>query len=230
MVNVSVRKRTMLLVIAAGWLGIAMCGTAWASPSGLNNIPTVDVAPKNVLVIQTWGNFADGSGPAYMAGFKYGLIADVEVGIDSRIDPGDGGPLTGQVKWLLPLPLEETPFSVLAGAANISDDSDKVGEVDPYIVSGIDLGVARASLGYSFQEDNNSLFAGLDKTLTLQDRDLVLRGDVRQTDDGDEWLASVGFLHVLPLNMVLESWISLPSESGAEDVLTVKLNYVIPFH
>ena len=135
-----------LVFVTSGWLG--------ASPSGLNNIPTVDVTPRNVLVLQGWGDFAHGASPVYLA---------------------------------------------------------------------------RLSLGYSFQENDQAFFAGLDKTLELQSRDLILRADVRQVDDGDEWLASAGFLHVLPLNLVLESWVSIPSARDAEEALTVKLNYVIAF-
>ena len=222
-------RRNKWMGVAAGGLSIMVCGMAWASPSGLNNIPTVDVAPRNVLVLQTWGNYMSGAGPAYVAGLKYGLPAGVEVGLDSRVDSGDSGPLTGQAKWRLPLPGDEPCYAMLVGVANVSDDRDEAGEADPYLVSGLDLGVARLSLGYSFQKDNNSLFAGHDRTLKLQSRGLVLRADVRQIDGGDEWLASAGLLHELPLDLVFEGWVSTSSADGAEDVYTVKFNYVIAF-
>ncbi len=215
--------------VAVGGLSIMMGGMAWASPSGLNNIPTVDVAPQNVLVLQTWGNFMDGAGPVYVAGLKYGLPAGIEIGLDSRVDSGDSGPLTGQVKWRLPLPGEAPPYAILAGVANVSDDRDKAGEADPYLVSGFDFGFARLSLGYSFQKDNHSVFAGVDKSLTLQSRALVLRADVRQIDDGDEWLASAGLLHELPLNFIFEGWVSASTADDAEEIYTAKLNYVIRF-
>jgi hypothetical protein len=210
-------------------LGFMMCGSVWASPSGLNNIPTVDVAPQNVLVLQTWGNLESGAGPAYVTGLKYGLPEDIEVGLDSRIDSGDGGPLTGQAKWRLPLLGDEFPCALLVGVANVSDDRDDAGEADPYLVSGFDFGFARLSLGYSFQKDNQSLFAGLDKALTLQSRDLIMRTDVRQLNDGDEWLASAGLLHALPLNLIFEGWVSTSTEDQSEEVYTLKLNYVIAF-
>ncbi len=219
-----------------GWTAVAACGLifmisgmAWASPSGLNNIPTVDVVPRNVLVLQTWGNYMSGASPAYVAGFKYGLPAGIEIGLDSRVDSGDSGPLTGQAKWRLPLPGDESPYAMLVGVANVSDDRDEAGEADPYLVSGFDLGFARLSLGYSFQKDNYSVFAGVDKAFTLQSRGLVLRADVRQIDDGDEWLASAGLLHELPLNLVFEGWVSTSTADDAEEVLTTKLNYVIAF-
>ena len=210
-----------LVFVTSGWLG--------ASPSGLNNIPTVDVTPRNVLVLQGWGDFAHGASPVYLAGFKYGLPANIEIGLDSQVGADDSGPVMGQVKWRLPLPTEETLFGMLLGVAVISDDSERAGDVAPYLVSAFDFDLARLSLGYSFQENDQAFFAGLDKTLELQSRDLILRADVRQVDDGDEWLASAGFLHVLPLNLVLESWVSIPSARDAEEALTVKLNYVIAF-
>ena len=223
------RNRTWAAVLAASVLCAVMCEVVRASPSGLNNIPNVDVAGRNVLVFQVWGNYASGASPAYIAGFKYGLPADIEIGLDSRVDSDDGGPLTGQAKWRIPLPGADAPYAALIGVANISDDRDDAGEADPYVVTGFDLDLARLSLGYSFQEDNYSFFAGLDETFTVQSRDLVPRADVRQIQDGDEWLLSAGLLHVLPLNLVFEGWVSVPTADGAEEVYTAKLNYVIEF-
>ncbi len=40
---------------------------------------------------------------------------------------------------------------------------------------------------------------------------------------------SVGFIYDIGHNFLVESWMSFPSERGKEDVLTVKLNYVIKF-
>ena len=216
-------------VVVAGGLGIMLCGAVWASPSGLNNIPTVDVAPRNVLVLQTWGHFESGASPAYVAGLKYGVPGGIEIGLDSRVDSGDSGPLTGQAKWRLPLPGDEPPYALLVGVANVSDDRDEAGEADPYLVSGYDFGFARLSVGYSFQKDNGALFAGIDKAFSLQSRGLVLRADVRQIDDGDEWLASGGLLHELPMNLVFEGWVSTSTADGADETCTVKLNYVIAF-
>ena len=223
------RNGTLQAAFGACLLYAAACGALQASPSGLNNIPTVDVTDPNVLVLQTWGNFIDGSAPAYVAGLKYGLPADIEIGLDSRVDSGDSGPLTGQAKWRVPLPGDDAPYGLLVGVANISDDREEAGEVDPYVVSALDLEFGRLSLGYSFQEDNYSLFGGLDKTLTVQSRDLVLRADLRQVDDGEEWLASAGLLHVLPLNLVLEGWVSTSTAEHAEEAVALKLDYVVSF-
>ena len=222
-------KRAGRTAITVSGVSLMMCGALWASPSGLNNIPTVDVPPRNVLVLQSWANLASGMGPGYVAGFKYGLPANIEVGLDGSVDPDDSGPLTGQAKWQLPLPGEEPSYALLVGVANLSDDRAKAGEADPYLVSGLDVGVARLSLGYSIQKDNNSLFVGIDKLLSLQSRDLVLRADLRQTHDGDEWLASGGVLHALPLNLVFEGWVSTSTADRSEEVVTLKLNVVITF-
>ena len=59
----------------------------WATPTRLNNIPTVDVVPEKVLVFQYFGNIADDSKPDHFAGFKYGLMKNVEIGLDGRIFP-----------------------------------------------------------------------------------------------------------------------------------------------
>ncbi len=222
-------QRTGWALLAVGGLSVVICGMAQASPTGLNNIPTVDVAPRNVLVLQTWANIANDAKPAYVAGLKYGLLTDVEIGLDSRIDSGDSGPLTAQAKWRLPLPAETCPFALLVGVANLSDDRDDAGETDPYLVSGCNLGPVRLSLGYSFQNDNNSLFAGVDKLISFQSRDLILRADVRQIHDGEEWLASGGLLHELPLNLIVEGWVSASTADGTDEVYTLKMNWVVPF-
>ncbi len=87
----------------------------------------------------------------------------------------------------------------------------------------------RFHMGFSFQEKNQAIFGGIDKTFKLMDRDLVLRGDIRQVNDGDELLYSIGLLYVLPHNFVLESWGSFPSADRDEKSLTIKLNYIISF-
>ena len=72
-------------------------------------------------------------------------------------------------------------------------------------------------------------FAGIDKTFKFLDRDLTLRSDIIQTDDQRDTTTSAGFIYDLDGNFLLESWMSFPSESGREDFLTIKLNYVIKF-
>lgn len=222
----SMNVKTQLAVGAACLL---MVGHVTASPSGLNNIPTADVAPERTLVFQSWGTFASGAGPDWTAGAKYGLIEGVEIGIDQRVGSDDTGPLTFQAKYQIPGLGDALPVQPLVGVANVSDDRDEAGEADPYIVLTFDVEIIRFHAGYSFQDENEAVFGGLDKTFELMDRDLMLRADVRQISDGDETLSSIGFLYVLPYNFVFEGWGSFPSTSGAEDSLTAKLNYVVSF-
>lgn len=222
--NVNIRT-----VLTMGVISLVMVGRVAASPSGLNNIPTADTAPAKTLVFQTWGVFARESSPTWTAGFMYGLINGVEVGADQKVGSGGEGPLTLQAKVLMPGLSDETPVRPLVGVANISDDTDDAGEMDPYVVLTFDTRFSRFHVGYSFQEHNWAAFGGIDRTFTVMDRDLVLRGDVRQVVDGDEVLGSVGLLYVLPFNLVFEGWGSFASTDGAEESMTVKLNYVLSF-
>lgn len=203
---------------------------AAGSPSGLNNIPTSDVTPGKVLVLQSWGNFSHGAAPSWMGGLKYGLLKGVEIGIDRRLgSDGNNGPLTFQTKLQIPGPWESISLKPLIGIANLSDDTDAAGKADPYAVLTHENKFYRLHLGYSFQKDNQAMFMGLDKTFKFMSRDLVLRGDIRQVADGDELLWSIGLLYELPYNFVLESWGSFPSADRDEKSLTIKLNYVISF-
>ena len=54
----------------------------------------------------------------------------------------------------------------------------------------------------------------------------MLRADLTQIDDRDQWLGVVGFLYLLHKNWALESWICLPTDRGNAS-FTVKLNYII---
>ena len=57
----------------------------WATSTGLNNIPTADVVPENVLVFQYFSELGNDNVPDHFAGFKYGLMKNVEIGLDGRI-------------------------------------------------------------------------------------------------------------------------------------------------
>jgi hypothetical protein len=90
-------------------------------------------------------------------------------------------------------------------------------------------GFLRVHFGGTGQDNNEGFFGGIDKTFSFLDRDLTLRSDIIQANDQHDTTTSVGFIYNLGNNFLLESWMSLPSESGKEDVFTVKLNYVIKF-
>ena len=216
-------------IIRSAVVGVltALTASAWATPTGLNNIPTADVVPERTLVLQTFGNFAEHARPDYWAGFKYGLYKNLEVGFDAQInpEPSDDGALAAQVKYRINL---WTDGALAIGAANVGDD-DRNGEADYYAVLSHDFGAFRAHIGGTLQQDNEGGFAGLDKTVPLLERDFTFRSDIRQTNERDDLLTSVGFIYDLGAHVLLETWGSFPSDGMAEDALTVKLNYVIVF-
>ncbi len=112
----------------------------------------------------------------------------------------------------------------------------------------MDLDILRLHFGFAPQPHNERFFAGIDKTFPFLGRNLQLKADAIQYNDKNDTLFSVGFLYELGApsgsetsqtglsrifnaitkNLVLESWVSLP-DTSAEDVYTVKINYVIKF-
>jgi hypothetical protein len=209
-------------------LGLLYAGPAFATATGLNNIPTADVVPEKVLVLQYYGNFASGAGPDHFLGFKYGPVENVEIGLDGRVFPTEGErdeftAAQGKIRFEL-----TENLAVAAGLANLGDRA-RAGREFPYAVLSRDFGFFRAHLGGTVQKDNEGFFGGIDKTVKLFERDLILRSDVIQVNDGDDVVASVGFLYDIGHNVLVESWVSLPSDSRQEDVFTMKLDFVITF-
>lgn len=201
--------------------------TSWATPTGLNNIPTADVVPEKVLVLQGIVEVGDEKKPGYVAGFKYGLIKNLEVGLDGRIFPEAvlEETLKGQMKYRFEF---NDKMAMAAGIANLGDRA-KLGWEDYYLVATHNFGFLRAHLGGTFQKDNEGGFAGLDKMVPLFERNLTLRADIIQTNDSHDTTASMGFIYDIGFNFLLESWISLPSQSGKEEVITIKTDYVVKF-
>ena len=199
----------------------------WATSTGLNNIPTADVVPEKILVFQFISDFANNETPDYTGGFKYGPAKNIEIGLDGKIFPEEGETenLVGQGKLRFEL---TKSLAVAGGIANLGDHA-RSGREFPFIVLSQDFGFIRAHFGGTVQKDNEGFFAGIDKTVSFFERDLTLRSDIIQTNDQEDTTESVGFLYDLGHNLLLESWVSFPSESGKEDVLTIKLNYVVKF-
>ena len=209
-------------------LGLLYAGPAFATATGLNNIPTADVVPEKVLVLQYYGNFANNAGPDHFLGFKYGPVENVEIGLDGRVFSTEGErdeftAAQGKIRFEL-----GEKLAVAAGVANLGDRA-RAGREFPYAVLSYDFGLFRAHAGGTVQKDNEGFFGGIDKTVTLFERDLTLRSDLIQVNDGDDVVASVGFLYDFGRNMLAESWVSFPSDSSQEDSLTVKLDFVIAF-
>lgn len=222
-------KESLIWKSLLGSLGIVLfiVQTCWATPTGLNNIPTADVVPEKILVVQAFAEVGKDKKPGWFTGFKYGLIENLEVGLDARIfpEPALEGTLKVQMKYRLELGEHS---AVAAGVANLGDRA-RLGWEDYYLVFTHDLGFLRVHVGGSFQRDNEGGFAGLDKTFQLFERDFTLRTDVIETNDSHDITNSFGFIYDLGHNILVESWVSLPTESGKEEVSTIKLNYIIKF-
>jgi hypothetical protein len=169
----------------------------WATSTGLNNIPTADVVPENILVFQFISDFASNSTPAYMTGFKYGLVKNVEIGLDGRIFPEKtvGEFLVGQGK----IRFEVTQKAAVAlGITNLGDRS-RAGREFPFGVISSDFGFLRVHFGGTIQKDNEGSFGGIDRTFKFLNRDLTLRSDIIQTNDRHDTTTSAGFIYDLGL-------------------------------
>ena len=229
----------MMVVLAAGHV-------AWASPSGLNNIPTADVVPPKVLVVQTWLNLAEQADAEQYVGFKAGLFEGLEFGVDWRAVGETHAHATLQAKYAFNI-LPDWVRGVV-GIANVSDNRADQGTVFPYVATTVDLKVFRLTFGYAGQPHNEAFFGGIDRTFLFFDRNLQLKADAIQINDKNDMLLSVGFLYEFgrqnadeaPLdgalgildaivkNLIFEAWVTFPT-TGDEEIYTLKLNYVFQF-
>lgn len=219
------RTRFFLLSLTA--LALSASGSLRATSSGLNNIPTADTISHRTVAVQAFDTF--GSGPHdFWMGFKTGLEfgpLDFEWGLDSHLAPDPEGPLYFQTK------VGVQPWQggkVAVGVANVAfTDSDRAGDPFTYAVVTHDFGIARLSLGYGLQEDNNTVLIGVDRTWKVLERNLNLNADLVQTNDESNWLASVGVKSDLTDFLVFETWANLPDEGDVSFV--AKLNVVFKF-
>ena len=221
--------------------------SAWGTSTGLNNIPTTDIVPENILVFQTWGNFAGGEHPQEFMGFKYGPLKDLEVGIDWKANDIAHSHAVLQAKYAFDL--GSNIWRGVIGVADLSDNREHNGNFFPYAATSLDLKALRLHFGYAPQPHNEAFFGGFDKTVLFLDRNLQLRFDGIHINDKKDMLFSAGFLYDLApktkasktpstglgeflgnitKNMLIESWVSMPS-TGGQEAFTVKLNYVIRF-
>ena len=217
------RKRLISIIL---FLSI-ITAPGWATSTGLNNIPTADVVPERVLVYQFFSNLGNNSKPDHFTGFKYGLLKNIEIGLDGRVFPEKAKEenLVAQGK----IRFELSPSLAIAGGITNLGNRAKAGRESPFGVLSKDFGFLRAHFGGTAQRGNQGVFAGIDKTFKFLDRDLTLRSDLIQTNDRQDTTTSAGFIYDLGRNFLLESWVSFPTESGKEEVATIKLNYVFTF-
>ncbi len=243
-------KRSMYSCIwlLIGTMCLCVAGhSALASPSGLNNIPTTDVVPEKVLVIQTWLNMKNDVQTQQYVGFKTGVIKGLEVGADWKAIGATHGHAELQAKYAFDITGDW--WKGVVGVANLTDNRQHNGYIFPYAATSVDLEVFRLHFGYAPQPHNEAFFAGIDRTVTFLNRNLQLKADVIHTNDKEDVLYSAGFLYEfgakdladkpsksgiqgflteITKNLILEAWVSVPSTSD-EEVYTVKLNYVIKF-
>lgn len=221
-------------------------GLVLASPTGLNNIPTTDVTFENTMVLQSWINTSYNRHPQDFVGFKYGLAKDVEIGVDWKAVDVAHAHVSYQAKYAFDI--DGDIWRGVVGVADISDNREHNGYLFPYAATSLDLKTFRLHFGYGARPHDEAFFGGLDKMVSFLDRNLQLRADAIHVNDKKDMKYSLGFLYELGLNpdsttpnidktgildiitrnVILETWISIPS-SWNQEVYTIKLNYVIRF-
>lgn len=207
-------------------VSLALVGSAQATPSGLNNIPTADTAAQGDLVVQVFDLFGDGPhdlGTGFKTGWDLPWF-DLEWGLDSHVAPDPAGPLFFQTK------IAFNPWkdgAIALGVAGVAlSDLDAAGDPFSYAVLSQDVGFARLHAGYGLQTGGNTVLLGIDRNVDLFASEVNLNADLVQTRDGRGWMPSVGCKFELCRNVVFESWTTFPDEGSVE--LMLKLNFVIP--
>ncbi len=225
----------------------AVGNSAWASPTGLNNIPTTDFVPVKTVVFQTWLNMAENAKTQQFVGFKTGVVEGLEVGIDWKAIGETHGHAELQAKYTFDIMGDW--WKGVVGFANLTENRQHNGDFFPYAAISVDLEVFRLHFGFAPQPHNEAFFAGIDRTLLFLNRNLQLKADAIHINDKEDVLFSVGFLYEfgpqdaadlpsesgimsilneITKNLILEAWVSLPT-TGEEEVYTLKLDYVISF-
>lgn len=239
-------------------LSLLAATAAYATPTGLNNIPTADTPPMGTFVLQTYstlGGFADGD---FSLGFKTGIdfnFVKFEVGADSRVYwPNQGGPVAVQGKVAVPLG-EHLP-TIAVGAANVAfseHQRERAGDVFGYVVATEDLGWFRVHGGCAWVDTEALPFAGIDKTFRYTKQ--VPASDGKAVADGkscckasletktvdlfmikadviaqrdSSWLYAVGAEVPICKFFLLETWANLP-DNGDSPSWTVKGNFIFRF-
>ncbi len=230
---------------------------AWATPTGLNNIPTADTTPQGTFVLQGFTTLGNNRDADFNLGFKTGIdlkAVKLELGLASHLVPGKGGPVVPHAK--LAVPLGEGLPVIAAGAANISfsdEDRRRAGDTFAYFVVSQDFHWFRMHAGIAEQDSQPLPFFGFDKTFRIakslpapdgksvtkaggkqvkapvtEYRDLfTLRADAIQQTN-HSWLLSAGALIPVCKWFVFETWGNFPTDgSGAS--ATLKANFVFSF-
>ena len=235
---------------------LAGIASAYATPTGLNNIPTADTTPQGTFVLQGFTTIGESRDADFNLGFKTGIdlkAVKLELGLSSHLVPGKGGPVTPHAK--IAVPLGEGLPVIAAGAANITfsdEDRRRAGDTFAYFVVSQDFKCFRLHAGLAVQDSQPLPFFGIDKTFRVaksvahsdgksmkkggkqavktetEYRDIItLRADAIQQPN-HVWLASFGALIPLHKNFVFEAWGNFPTD-GSEASATLKGNFVFSF-
>ena len=238
-------KSTVTRVLIIGlWLSTMVCHVR-PEPSGLNNIPTTDVAPPKTVVLQTRSRLVRSERPQQLVGVKAGIVEGLELGVDWMAEKHPHAHPAFQAKYAFDI--KKDMLRGVLGVANVSEHKAHQGDVFPYAATSCDLKWLRLHLGFTGQHHNEGFFGGIDRTVPFLGRSLQLKADAIQVNDMNDMVYSTGLLfdlrrrddkdkspegsnvlYRLTRNFVLESWVTMPS-TGQEDELHLKLSYVIGF-
>ena len=216
---------------------LAAGASAFATPTGINNIPTADITPNRTVVFQGFSSFGNGvnqfsaNGPGqqsfwlgFKAGFEFAPL-QLELGLDSPLASGSSGPLLFQTKVGL------TPWKggrVALGIANVAlTDTGRWSDPFGYVMLSHDFGVVRLHGGYGLQTNGNTALIGVDRTFKVFHRNLNLNADLVQTGNQTGCITAIGLKYDLSKHIVFEGWSNIPDTGTASFV--AKINFVFKF-
>lgn len=206
---------------------------AHASRTGLNNVPDTDVSAPHTGVVQLYSNFGPGRDTTFLSGVRLGFEPcgqQMELGCDARWQSGDESLAFFNGKWRIALDDRGDAFALgFANAAPRAQDRDITGQPQIYGVATANLKVFRFHAGAAWQEDNRSVFAGVDHTFDVAGTKLKFRSDITTVNDGRDLLASAGFTWRLQKHLNIELWESWPTAAGLHAYTTAKVGLHFSF-
>ena len=150
---------------------LCLTASAFANPTGLNNIPTADTPTQGDYVFQTYSTFGQDRKQDFNLGFKTGFDFKpfkLEVGADERYVPGTSGPATVQAK--VTYSFGEGLPSLAVGTANTAftaPERVRSGGIFGYTVLTQDLGFFRVHAGCALQNEEGQPFIGVSKVFRI---------------------------------------------------------------
>ena len=90
-----------LIILVSAFFLLSFSSFVFATPSGLDNIPTTDTVPQRTIVGQEYTDFIHDSEPTHSLGFKTGLFDFFEFGMDRKVGPHVSGANLFQAKLKL---------------------------------------------------------------------------------------------------------------------------------